>query len=151
MITFLPQWLKDDKQKKIKSKLKRVLILFLLADLMVGYTSILFYKKENVVNKKIDNFFAQKQTINLVRDKKIDNTYNTMKIALNQSLSSYNVEAINVHNNEVEVTMNFQDIKLLEGLISKIEKDSVFKINSIVPFSELQNVSKYTIGLEAVK
>lgn len=151
MINFLPEWLKDYKRNKMKSRLKSIIIVFLLSDILIGYTSFSLFKKENVLNKKIDKFFAKKQTISLVSTSKTDNTYSTMKIALDESLSSYNFETLDVHNNEVDIMINFQNTKQLKELINKVEEKSVFKINSIAPSSQLQNLSKYKIGLEVVK
>jgi hypothetical protein len=135
----------------MKLKLKKIIVVFIFFDLLLGYTSISFAKKETEMNKKISAFFTQKQSINLVSSKKTDNTYNTMKIVLNESLSSYKFEEISISNNEVEMTMNFQKLELLEDLISKIEEGNNFEINSIVPFSDTQNITKYKIGLVAEK
>ena len=151
MITFLPQWLKDYKKNKLNLRLKKIVIVFMVFDILIGYTLFSLSRSENAMNIKINDFFVRKQTSNLSESKKNDGTYNTLKIALNQTLPSFNFEALNVHNNEAEITMNFVNINVLQGLISKIENDNIFKINSVVPFSDPHNLFKYKIGVEAVK
>ena len=151
MITFLPQWLKDYKKNKLNLRLKKIVIVFMVFDILIGYTLFSLSRSENAMNIKINDFFVRKQTSNLSESKKNDGTYNTLKIALNQTLPSFNFEALNVHNNEAEITMNFVNINVLQGLISKIEKGNIFKINSVVPFSDPHNLFKYKIGVEAVK
>jgi len=151
LITFLPQWLKDYKKKKLNLKLRNIAIAFIIFDVLIAYTSISLSRSENAINIKINDFFVKSQTSNIIESKKIDSTYNTLKMALNQSLPSYEFESLNVHNNEAEITMNFLNINVFEGLISKIEGGSIFKINFIVPFNDSQKLLKYKIGVEAIK
>jgi hypothetical protein len=151
LINFLPEWLKDYKNKKRKLRLKTITIVFLILDILMVYASVFFAKSENVTNKKINEFFSKKQITNISASVKSDKTYNTLKIALNESLSGYEFEALNVNNNEAQIIIGFKDTKALVGLISKIENNNSFKINSIAPFSATGSLSKYKIGLEAVK
>lgn len=151
MIYFLPEWVKEYNEKKRKLRLRTLLIVFLISDILMAYVLFSFVKSENIINKKINAFFLSKQATNLNKSKKNDITYNTLKTTLSESLTSYDFEALNVNNNEIEITIKLQDTKELETLISKIEKSSSYKINSIVPSSDSEEFLKYKIGLEALK